>query len=1296
MKIYLIYFQILIFINYLKILFMRVIKNVKSYVNNLKINFFVQNYRKHTKEYLQENFHFNNWELKTVVHIIPFLYGILNIIWSRYKDLSIPFLLEPNIPRTHYLREELSWEIFEYLKSKNITEENINKIKFYNNSCIIELKNLKQKKSGGLILSASPLTFSKIGINNYKLRNDDSLHFFWKSISNEHFFYELDQLPQKLEQNPTEFLNTQQNSIFWIRLNNFVENKTNSLISISPKIFDVKNDIIASKKLYIPKIFIQNFEKKSKHSRINYINAFHLNKADTFTKRNKKLTSRKNNIFLLKKNILKKELDSLFYIKGIFPNHIENLDYVRSKTAESQYVRIFLGKKRIRKEKFLRRINSFLSVKTKNRTFQKKVSGYLYPDLDEKTIFLMKFLASQRQSKSLCLLKINLPSDFFTLLKKKDLISSNSCSPLIFSNSKKNFLGTNLKQTEKLLINNLIITERHTTGSKRIANSDSDSELSLKRKKPKKIINFEQNNIYSLFSSKVKSKKLIHRNLFFTRVDPIKSLYHFVPFSQNTFNNKNPITVQIADLFKRTVTFSTLSNSNLSFLKKSNFQFYEFREPISLISWMIITQVSFGFYFIKTLKGFSREYDKEFKELLQNIVNLSGVNSGEIRDKLLAYDLGYRVIKRVKRNFNDIAGIDEIFLQVGEIVWFLRNSCRTSIFKNSISNSILLTGPPGTGKTLLVQAIAGEAEVPIILDSGTLLSDPQQSISAATGDEKLKAIFTKARELAPCIVFIDEVDAIGQKRENIIQTAMDSDDLIDSIYQNNLILSEDFTNTQNENFLPNPLTVDEKSESKKDIEYELFRTDFLNQKKPDKSKIQQNLNSKKRNLSILTQFLTEMDGLKDRQGVIIIGATNKPNVIDPALLRPGRFEKILNLELPGKQKRIEILKLYARKYKLKNKISWDYLAKRTRGFSAADLAAAMNESTIKSILAKSTQTIATIEQGIDLVTNYNFVNNISIINKKNQDPFFVSRLAYYQSGKAVLQFTMEHHPSIVVFHLWPRSKNARHSKFNQNSFSKMTNRLALEAQLIGFYAGKASEIIAISGNKRTHSFKRWHSNFDIEDLVSGTFLAFLLVDKWFFYSINVLIKKTTNILSNYNEKVFSELEKLHLLKIIEKEIEDEIEIEKISQLTKMEQYQQRGFGPWWQIQVARQTSEIESFLADWYRLYLPNPEETLLNLEWIPPDEYYHSNNSLKKLSNKNISSYKDLYKINRDFFFHSLIRSALNYGFYFLENKREFLDYFADHLLRFEILRENDIQIIFKKSKYKNKKMITSNLNKI
>ena len=120
------------------------------------------------------------------------------------------------------------------------------------------------------------------------------------------------------------------------------------------------------------------------------------------------------------------------------------------------------------------------------------------------------------------------------------------------------------------------------------------------------------------------------------------------------------------------------------------------------------------------------------------------------------------------------------------------------------------------------------------------------------------------------------------------------------------------------------------------------------------------------------------------------------------------------------------------------------------------------------------------------------------------DPFFLSRLAYYESGKAIVQSLLQNHPPIVVFHLWSRPKNTRHRKLYENSFSENTNRQILEARLIGLYGGKASEIIYLYGNKSVSSFKRWQSNLGEEDTRSGTFLANLLVDKWYFYSIQIL------------------------------------------------------------------------------------------------------------------------------------------------------------------------------------------------
>ena len=266
--------------------------------------------------------------------------------------------------------------------------------------------------------------------------------------------------------------------------------------------------------------------------------------------------------------------------------------------------------------------------------------------------------------------------------------------------------------------------------------------------------------------------------------------------------------------------------------------------------------------------------------------------------------------------------------------------------KNTITiKGFLLVGPPGTGKTLLVKALSGESDVPIILESGEKLSKlhfQNDTMSEnAQGALQLKNLFNRAKKLSPCILFLDEIDNVGQNRKDV---------LIDSRKQN----LKNYSKTNSLYFLSNnkinrgllnlnKLNINNNLllDLKINLLLNLKNNNFLNLKK----KIN-NVNIK--SLSILTQLLCELDGLKNRRDLVIIGSTNRPKTLDPALIRPGRLNKIIYIDLPKKNKRFELLKFYS-KNKINNNINWEFFANQTTGLSAAHLSSAINIALLKKI-----------------------------------------------------------------------------------------------------------------------------------------------------------------------------------------------------------------------------------------------------------------------------------------------------------------------------------------------------------
>ena len=867
----------------------------------------------------------------------------------------------------------------------------------------------------------------------------------------------------------------------------------------------------------------------------------------------------------------------------------------------------------------------------------------------------------------------------------------------------------------------------------------------------------------------------------------IKIELHYLPYSQNSLNFIPIEKTSFGGLYKKILTVynkkylaSGSQNSRVNnlpgfkklsskFLNHFEGSFQQSWEPVTARSWLIVAQISFGLFVLQILQNFYTNYGKELISYFMDLIAHLGFLDESLKDDLGLgdNDKGFRLIRKVKKRFQDVAGIDNILPELGEIVWFLRNSGRAFNVGNILPKGILFVGSPGTGKTLLVQAIAGEAEVPVLIQSGSALVDPEQK---EKGAQTLKNLFDQARQISPCIVFIDEIDTLGQSREGVMHNPMGADQLIESIGSNIHSTSE------LHDFLPEP-------KIKRDFDGSDNTLPGLNPEIPNLQQgqtteglpiehLQQITDKKQANqekLSLLMQFLIELDGLKGRNGVVVIGATNRPEVLDSALVRPGRFDRILNLAYPGKQKRIEILKLYSKNIGIEKTISWDYLANRTVNLSAADLAAAMNQSSIKAILNNTCHTIETIEHGIDVITSYS-TEKPQYQSTTVKDPFFVNRFAFYQAGKAVLHTLLSYHSNPVFLHLWPKPKNTRLT-FKKNlieASKKLHNRAALEASLIGLYAGKAAELLSLSKNfnfgstnietfdlsggknaseiddfnisypysskiskegvgerKSTmKSFREetqniifsksaistgnqqflkpsknkiekekkfeiakkltlWHSNLGIEDLFIASSLAYWMINRWYFYSKKIAIRKNNQLIKNKNNQQTFEIE---LIKLFE-ELVDQIKNRFNEETESYKKFQRWSLRPWWQTQITNEEYAFNSRYDHWYRIHLPDPEESENNPEWVPPDQFYHDGEILKNLlpnKEKTISlTWNDLYKIDRDYIYHGLIMTSFDKGFSLLDQNREILDFFADFLMRNQILRQEDIFNIFENFGY-------------
>lgn len=326
-------------------------------------------------------------------------------------------------------------------------------------------------------------------------------------------------------------------------------------------------------------------------------------------------------------------------------------------------------------------------------------------------------------------------------------------------------------------------------------------------------------------------------------------------------------------------------------------------------------------------------------------------------------------------SFDDIAGIDEAKAEFEEIVSFLKEPERYTLVGAKIPKGVLLVGPPGTGKTLLAKAIANEANVPFYSVAGSEFVEMFIGIGAA----RIRDLFKKASENTPCIVFIDEIDAVGRERGAGIGGGNDE------------------------------------------------REQTLN------------------------QLLTEMDGFKENKGVIVVGATNRVDILDAALLRPGRFDRQITVGLPDRLGRIGILKVHAKNKPIAEDVSLVQLANRTPGFSGADLANLLNEAAILATrYKKQTITKNEVNEAVDRVIGG--IAGSSMDDTKNK-----KLIAYHEVGHAIVGSVLENHDEVEKITLIPRGGAKGLTWFTPEEDQMLVSRSQLLARIISTLGGRVTE-----------------------------------------------------------------------------------------------------------------------------------------------------------------------------------------------------------------------------------------------
>ena len=327
--------------------------------------------------------------------------------------------------------------------------------------------------------------------------------------------------------------------------------------------------------------------------------------------------------------------------------------------------------------------------------------------------------------------------------------------------------------------------------------------------------------------------------------------------------------------------------------------------------------------------------------------------------------------------FDDVAGVEEAKQDLEEVGTFLKQPERFSALGATIPRGVLLVGPPGTGKTLLAKAIAGEAGVPFFSLSGSEFVE----MFVGVGASRVRDLFKRAKENAPCLIFIDEIDAVGRQRGAGVGGGNDE------------------------------------------------REQTLN------------------------QLLTEMDGFEGNSGIILLAATNRPDVLDSALMRPGRFDRQVTVDAPDIKGRLSILEVHSRNKKLAEDVSLEVIARRTPGFTGADLANLLNEAAILTARRrKEATTLAEIDDAVDRVI-------AGMEGQPLTDGRSKRLIAYHEVGHALVGTLVKDHDPVQKVTLIPRGQAQGLTWFAPDEEQMLVSRAQLRARIMGALGGRAAEDI---------------------------------------------------------------------------------------------------------------------------------------------------------------------------------------------------------------------------------------------
>ncbi|MFQ3236758.1 MAG: cell division protease FtsH, partial [Paraglaciecola sp.] len=362
---------------------------------------------------------------------------------------------------------------------------------------------------------------------------------------------------------------------------------------------------------------------------------------------------------------------------------------------------------------------------------------------------------------------------------------------------------------------------------------------------------------------------------------------------------------------------------------------------------------------------------------------------------------------QIKTTFGDVAGCDEAKEEVSELVDFLRDPSKFQKLGGRIPTGVLLVGPPGTGKTLLAKAIAGEAKVPFFSISGSDFVE----MFVGVGASRVRDMFEQAKKAAPCIIFIDEIDAVGRQRGAGMGGGHDE------------------------------------------------REQTLN------------------------QMLVEMDGFGGNEGVIVIAATNRPDVLDPALLRPGRFDRQVHVGLPDIRGREQILKVHMRKVPLGDNVQASLIARGTPGFSGADLANLVNEAALFAARSgKRTVSMEEFDKAKDKIMMGSERKNMVMSEAEK------TNTAYHEAGHAIVGRLVPEHDPVYKVSIIPRGRALGVTMYLPEQDRYSHSKLHLESMISSLFGGRIAEALTLGEDRVTTGASN--------DIERATDIARKMVTQW--------------------------------------------------------------------------------------------------------------------------------------------------------------------------------------------------------